>query len=143
MSDNGELFEAFAGLMLAQLFATHPVPVRIEGQPPSTNDLEKDEVALHNRVWLWTREWLVAEGYIRTTGLIDYVLTEKGYTTLKALPDPLTAKNPAESYGKKMVDAAKDGASEGVKGIAKGAVNEVGGVFAEYLGRIAKGYMGA
>jgi len=135
-------FNIVTGLVFEKLYRNFPVPIDINTasftpQYLSDSGIKKDDYeALHydefaNEAQIVSSilQWLLEEGYIRSTdsssGILfcQCVLSSKGLQTLST---PISPNNPTETLGDQMVAATEKGLLDGVRDLAKIAVCEGG-----------------
>lgn len=117
--DNIERFNAKVSLVFALLYEEFPNPMNL---CPEHLGITKDLGGIPT----WSRDdweqvvhvllWLTEEGYIRTNGYTtstcrDAVLTQKGLTILRSIPDSVSGSAP-------MGERIKDAVTKGAGGLA-------------------------
>ncbi len=125
MKTNMELFDIYTADILARLYQSFPVPCTLDLLQISGCD-EVDDCGNMNmpaRICGHTVEWLADNGYLKVQEqhahcFLGAVLTVKGLTLLKAVPDSVNGKS-SDSMGDKLIKALKGGAVETAKAIVK------------------------
>ncbi|MCA1862921.1 hypothetical protein JAB5_33150 [Janthinobacterium sp. HH103] len=127
---NIDAFDELTGRIFAKLYENFPKPIFLDAR----KFVEGGEAACFNadsftgaevtppaEAFINTATWLVQEGYISVrpnsktaTGFSDAVLSEKGLTALKAVPDSLVSR---VTLGERLVQSVKAGTMETLKGV--------------------------
>lgn len=133
---NIELFDEYTTIVMAQLYESFPIKKTIDARNLcGHSDIDEyggvvDASGRPSKAFdlaMATIEWLGDNGYARykerwAFGWTDVVLTEKGLTMLKALPNSLASK---ETFGDRLLRLVKEGSISLAKEAAKAAFDSL------------------
>ncbi|MDT8428484.1 MAG: hypothetical protein RQ757_06930 [Pseudomonadales bacterium] len=122
---NIDLFNEFAARVMADLYEAFPkrVPIDFVALSGSAGVDEYGYPGPKCEICSETVGWLISQGYVEATDIDLYTasqarLTEKGYTTLSAVPSALKTKDAAGAQIVRMLKAgAKVAAIETLKNV--------------------------
>lgn len=141
--DNVERFNRLAGSIFAKLYESFPVPIRLSASDfhkeifdsdQSDKEQRSDQNLNADAFFRATVNWLTEAGYLTNKGgpltgdkFNECVLTAKALEVLKTKPKNIVG---AESLGKQLADAVKEGAVSKIKELTSETLSKgLGAIF--------------
>lgn len=132
-------FNEITGQVLATLYESFPVPIKLKPSSIGLRDLGPDDVAMaslmtvitapddsdpmffkHTVDWLISNEFIAAKPYIQSASFDSAVLTPKALEVLSSTPESITAKQP---LGERLTEATKSGTKDILRTVASEAIS--------------------
>ena len=113
-SNNIELFDCYAGLILGHLYRNFPLPITLTAERfidyKGLADSNREALEKEENLFLATVKWLADIGYIHFDGMsgvafYEVVLTNSGLLILRAYPEGTDC---APTLGEKLAQCIKD-----------------------------------